>query len=288
MLSDETLSRLDALRIAMRAYARGGAGGSRKSKALGDSAEFSDFREYALGDDLRRIDWNAYARFDKLFLKLFMEEQEMHLTIILDASTSMGFGSPTKWAFGVQMAEALSYMALSGGDRVTLAVLSGGGVKQTPSYMGRQGYFQAASFLAATSPGGKTGLSYAVSRMMFKARRGMCIVISDLFSEDGSEEGLASLLYRKQQPVVLHVLAPEEMEPKLSGALRLLDSEGGPSVDINAGPEVLRGYHKALDGFLDGLRSYCHRQGVPYVLLRSDMDWMREALGDLMRGGVIA
>jgi uncharacterized protein (DUF58 family) len=288
MLNDDMLHKLDALRLAMQSYVRGGAGGVRKSKALGDSAEFSDFREYAPGDDLRRLDWNAYARFDRLFLKLFMEEQEMHVTIILDASASMGYGEPGKWAFAVDAALVLSYLAVSGGDRVSLAVLNGDKLRKSPMYAGRQGYVQASSFLQDIEPSGATNLTHHVARIPLSAGRGMCVLLSDLFSEDGSEEALSSLLYRKQQPVVLQVLAPEEMEPALSGALRLLDSEGGPSVDINAGPEVLRGYHKALDGFLDGLRAFCHRQGIPYVLLRSDMDWMREALGDLMRGGVIA
>lgn len=288
MLTDEMLSRLDTLRIALKAYARGGAGGYRRSKALGDSAEFSDFREYALGDDLRRIDWNAFARFDKLFLKLFMEEQEMHLTLILDASRSMDYGEPKKWGFALDLTQALAYMALTGGDRVTLAIPRESGVKQSPAFSGRPGYFQALSFLQDVTPAGKTELTRAVSRMPLKARRGMAVIISDLFSEDGSEGALASLQYRGQQAAVLHILSPEELAPRLSGALRLMDSEGGPFVDLSVGPEVLRAYHKALDGFVGGLRGYCHRRDIPYALLRSDMDLMKEALGNLTQSGVIA
>lgn len=288
MLSDGLLHKLDALRIAMQAYARGGAGGVRRSRALGDSAEFSDFREYAPGDDLRRIDWNAYARFDRLFLKLFMEEQEMHLTLLMDASKSMGFGQPSKWSFTVQIAQMLAYLAVSGGDRLSIAVLQDGKAIQSPQYAGRQGYFQAASFLDGITPSGATSLSRTITRLPLKSSRGMCVLLSDLFSDDGSEEALASLLFRRQQAVLLHVLSPEEMEPDLQGAIRLMDSEGGPPMDISVNSELLRGYHKTLEGFLSGVRGYCHRRGVPYVLLRSDMDLMHDVLGSLTQGGVIA
>jgi uncharacterized protein (DUF58 family) len=288
MLSDELLHRLDALRIAMKAYTRGGAGGVRRSRSLGDSAEFSDFREYAPGDDLRRIDWNAYARFDRLFMKLFMEEQEMHLTLLMDASKSMGFGEPSKWSFAVKIAQMLSYLAVSGGDRLTIAVLKDGKILQSPLYTGRHGYFQAASYLEGISPSGTTELARAVSRLHLKTSRGMCILISDLFSEDGSEDALASLLFRKQQVVLLHVLSEDEMEPDLPGALRLIDSEDGRQMDIAMSLELIRGYHKTLISFLEGTKAYCHRCGIPYVLLRSDMDLMHDVLGNLTQGGVIA
>jgi len=288
MLNDAMLHRLDALRLAMQAYVRGGAGGVRKSRALGDSAEFSDFREYAPGDDLRRIDWNAYARFDKLFLKLFMEEQEMHVTLILDASASMGFGEPSKWAFAVDVALMLSYLAVSGGDRVSLAVLCGDKLLKSPMYTGRQGYVQALAFLADIRPSGATNLTNAVARIPLKATRGMCILISDLFSEDGSEGAFNSLQYRKQHVVLAQVLSKDEMEPELNGALHLLDSEGGTNVDVTVNGELLRRYHKNLESFIGGARAYCHRHGIQYVLLRSDMDLMHDALGDFMRGGIIA
>ena len=288
MLNDDMLHRLDALRLAMQSYVRGGAGGVRKSRALGDSAEFSDFREYAPGDDLRRIDWNAYARFDRLFLKLFMEEQEMHLTLILDVSASMGFGEPSKWAFAVDAALMLLYLAVSGGDKVSIVALNGEKVLKSPVYAGRQGYVQGSAFLQDIRPSGATRLTQAVTQIPLKAARGMCALISDLFSEDGSEGALAFLQYRKQQVVLAQVLSKEEMEPELNGSLRLIDAEGGPAMDVTVNGELLRRYHKNLESFIGGARSFCHRRGMPYVLLRSDMDLMHDALGHFMRGGIIA
>jgi uncharacterized protein (DUF58 family) len=288
MLNDEMLHRLDSLRLAMQSFVRGGAGGIRKSRALGDSAEFSDFREYAPGDDLRRIDWNAYARFDRLFLKLFMEEQEMHVTIILDASASMDYGEPSKWAFSVDVALMLSYLALSGGDRVSLAVLNGEKLRRSPAYAGRQGYVQASAFLQDIRPSGALSLTHAVTRIPLSSSRGMCVLISDLFSEDGSEGAFNSLLYRKQQVVLAQVLSKDEMEPELFGSLHLIDSEGGTAMDVTVNGELLRRYQKNLDSFIGGARSFCHRHGMPYVLMRSDMDLKHDALGNFMRGGIIA
>ena len=288
MLSDQTLSRLDTLRIAMKAPVRGGAGGVRRSRVLGDSAEFSDFRDYVPGDDPRRIDWNAYARFERLFLKLFMEEQEMLLTLIVDASASMDYGEKSKWAFSVKLAQMLMYLAVTGGDRANMIILSGEKMHKSPIYTGRQGYAQGAALLDGIAPSGATALTRAVTRAPLHAARGMCVLISDLFSEDGMEGALASLLYRKQQVALLQVLSKEEMEPELEGPLRLVDAEGAPPIDVTVNGEILRLYHKNLDAFLSGTQSYCHRRGIPYVLLRSDMDLMRDALPHFMRGGVIA
>ena len=288
MLSDQTLNRLDSLRIAMKAQVRGGAGGVRRSRALGDSAEFSDFREYAPGDDPRRIDWNAYARFDKLFLKLFMEEQEMHLTLILDASASMGHGDKKKWDMAVQLAQMLLYLAVTGGDRAGICVLKGDRLQRSPIYAGRQGYINGTAFLEGVTPEGETNLTHAVSRVPLSGGRGMCVLVSDLFSKDGSEGALMSLQYKKQQVVLVQVLSKEEMEPEMNGPLRLVDAEGAPPIDVTVSGELLRLYHKNLDAFLSGTQSFCHRRGIPYMLLRSDMELLRDALPHFMRGGVIA
>ena len=114
MLDDKTLARLDALALRLKNRTRGAAGGARRSSALGSSAEFSDFREYVPGDDVRRVDWNAYARFERLFLKLFMEEQEAEITLLVDASRSM----KAKWETCLVCAEMLGYLALTGGDDI--------------------------------------------------------------------------------------------------------------------------------------------------------------------------
>ena len=175
MLTDAFLARLDALRLAMRGRAQGGAGGSRRSRQTGSSAEFSDYREYIPGDDIRRLDWNALARFDRLYMKLFMEEQESQVTILLDASASM----EAKWDTARCAAEAVGYLALTGGDRLQLQALKDGKATRFPQLSGRAAFAKLNMFLDSCIPDGKEGtLTEAVKRAE-GLRKGLCFLITD-------------------------------------------------------------------------------------------------------------
>lgn len=266
MLNAETLKKLDGLSLRMRTAARGGAGGVRRSKALGSSAEFSDFREYALGDDIRRIDWNAYARFDRLFLKLFMEEQEAVLTLLVDGSRSM----QPKWEAACLAAEALGYLALNGGDRLRIAILTGDKAQISPLYTGRASFSKAAAFLEGHMPAGETRLCALLPRMDLPLARGMCVLISDLFSEDGYKEALDYLLFKKQEVTLLQFLCAEEMEPTLSGAIRLLDSETRNKLELLIGGDELAAYERSLAAFLQEAQRTCHARGIPYAVVRAE------------------
>ena len=283
MLNEAFLQKLDALRLAFRAPAQGGAGGLRRSRALGTSVEFSDFREYAPGDDLRRIDWNAYARFDRLFLKLFMEEQETHVHILLDASASMG--ADGKFDLAQNLAQMLAYLALRGGDRVTIATLNGE-IRPSPALSGRTGMLKAAEFLRELQPAGELKLCQAVPRVPL-ANRGMAILITDLMSPDGYEKALQSLQYRRQEASLLHVLSPWEMEPRLEGMVRLQDSETGEERELTASVDLLAAYQKALHALLHGAEGFCRSRGMQYLRLLSDLDVEKEALRALAAAGLI-
>ena len=283
MLNEAFLQKLDALRLAFRAPAQGGAGGLRRSRALGTSVEFSDFREYAPGDDLRRIDWNAYARFDRLFLKLFMEEQETHVHILLDASASMG--ADGKFDLAQNLAQILAYLALRGGDRVTIAALNGE-IRPSPALSGRTGMLKAAEFLRELQPAGELKLCQAVPRVPL-TNRGMAILITDLMSPDGYEKALQSLQYRRQEVSLLHVLSPWEMEPRLEGMVRLQDSETGEKRELTASVDLLAAYQKALHALLHGAEGFCRSRGMQYLRLLSDLDVEKEALRALAAAGLI-
>ena len=283
MLNEAFLQKLDALRLAFRAPAQGGAGGLRRSRALGTSVEFSDFREYAPGDDLRRIDWNAYARFDRLFLKLFMEEQETHVHILLDASASMA--ADGKYDLAKNLAQILAYLALRGGDRVTIATLNGE-IRPSPALSGRTGMLKAAEFLRELQPAGELKLCQAVPRVPL-ANRGMAILITDLMSPDGYEKALQSLQYRRQEVSLLHVLSPWEMEPRLEGMVRLQDSETGEERELTASVDLLAAYQKALHALLHGAEGFCRSRGMQYLRLLSDLDVEKEALRALAAAGLI-
>ena len=266
MLNDVFLTRLDTLCLAMRGRAQGGAGGSRRSRQTGSSAEFSDYREYIPGDDIRRLDWNAYARFDRLFLKLFMEEQESLVTVLLDASASMA----AKWDSARCAAEAVGYMALTGGDRLHVQILKNGRALRSPQLAGRAAFPRLNSFLDACEPDGTEGtLTEAVKRAE-GLRKGLCFLITDGYTEDALKEALDYLRYMKQETAVIQVLSGGELRPEMDGALRLTDSESGETLDLMADRGALDAYHAALEDFLKRIRENCSSREAPYMLLDSE------------------
>lgn len=283
MLSEGFLQKLDALRLSMRAPAQGGAGGLRRSRALGSSVEFSDFREYAAGDDLRRLDWNAYARFDRLFLKLFMEEQETQVHILLDASASM---AGEKWRMAQELAQLLCYLSLRGGDRATVYALNGG-VRRSEALSGRAGYMKASAFIEGLAPQGELRLCERMPRVPLHAGRGVSLLITDLMSADGYQTALQSLQYRRQEVTLLHVLSPEEMQPAYAGMLRLIDSETGEARELLMNGEMLAAYQRALSELLRGAEGFCHARDMQYLRLTTDMDMEKAALRALAQAGLV-
>ena len=266
MLTDAFLSRLDTLALAMRGRAQGGAGGSRRSRQTGSSAEFSDYREYVPGDDIRRLDWNAYARFDKLFLKLFMEEQESLVTVLLDASASMG----AKWASARSAAEAVGYLALTGGDRLNIQVLKNGRALRSPQLSGRAAFPRLTGFLDTCGPDGNESTLTEAVKHTEGLKKGLCFLITDGYTEDALKEALDYLRYLKQETAVIQVLSGEELRPDYAGAVRLTDSESGEKLDLLADRAALDAYQDALADFLKSVRENCASREAPYMLLDSE------------------
>ena len=282
MLSDAFLARLDTLQLAMKGRASGGAGGTRRSRQTGSSAEFSDYREYIPGDDIRRIDWNAMARFDKIFLKLFMEEQESVVTVLLDGSASMG----EKWETARRAAEAVSYLALTGGDRLRVICLREDGNRTSPQLSGRQAYARLEQFLDTCTPQGGGTLTDKVMRID-GLRKGLCFLISDCYEEEGIGKALDSLRYRGQECAVIHTLSAFELDPALDGALKLTDSESGDAVNLLADREALESYRTALDSFLSDVKGCCFRRETPYALLDAGKDFEEEWIPLVSGAGMI-
>ena len=266
MLTDAFLNRLDTLSLAMRGRAQGGAGGSRRSRQTGSSAEFSDYREYVPGDDIRRLDWNAYARFDKLFLKLFMEEQESLVTVLLDASASMA----AKWASARSAAEAVGYLALTGGDRLNIQVLKNGRALRSPQLSGRAAFPRLTGFLDTCAPDGNEGTLTEAVKHTEGLKKGLCFLITDGYTEDALKEALDYLRYLKQETAVVQVLSGEELRPDYAGAVRLTDSESGEKLDLLADRAALDAYRDALTDFLKSARENCASREAPYMLLDSE------------------
>ena len=283
MLTDAFLARLDALQLAMRGRAQGGAGGSRRSRQTGSSAEFSDYREYIPGDDIRRLDWNALARFDRLYMKLFMEEQESQVTILLDASASM----EAKWDTARCAAEAVGYLALTGGDRLQLQALKDGKATRFPQLSGRAAFAKLNMFLDSCVPDGKEEtLTEAVKRAE-GLRKGLCFLITDGYTEDALKEALDYLRYMRQETAVIQVMSGGELRPEMEGALKLTDSESGEQIDLLADRNALENYREALDDFLKAVRENCSAREAHYLLLDGDKAFEESFIPLLSKSGMI-
>lgn len=270
LLTPELLTKLERLELVSRKVFRGRLKGERKSKRKGQSVEFADFRSYVPGDDLRFVDWNLYARLDRLFLKLFLEEEDLHVFFLVDASPSMDFGSPSKFRFAKQIAAALSFVGLCRGDRVKLEFLGARNLA-SPPLRGRSQLGQLLACLDTVQPDRIVDLGDAIKRFCISnSGRGIVVLLSDLMDKRGYEHALRLLLGRQMDIFVVHILSPEEMEPELKGDLKLVDCEDDDETEISVSQQVLKKYQQTLAAFIDQARRYCTQRGITYLLTRSD------------------
>lgn len=265
----EFLKKLDSIALNAKMFMNGGASGGRKSKAKGSSVEFSDFREYTIGDDFRRIDWNAYGRFDKLFVKLFMEEREALINIFIDSSKSMDFGEPKKSVLALKLAAAFSFMGVNNLDRVCVNDMKDGMLKQAPAITGRTMFPRCISYLQDIKFSGTTDLNACIRKKELKTR-GISIILSDFFIKEGLEESVKYLRYKNQEVILIHILSPEELKPELQGQIRLVDSETGEAKNIVVTSALLNQYSKYLDSFVGKIKEFSDKMGAAYIQVSSE------------------
>lgn len=272
LLSPPLLKKLDALALQTKRAFIGSSKGEKRSTKRGSSVEFADFRDYHTGDDIRRIDWNAYARFEKLYLKMFLEEEDLDITLLLDASLSMQFGTPTtKLLAASQIAGAIGYIGLTNFDRVAAAVFDTGIRGWFPPTRGRGAAGQLFNFLEHQEPAGAGDLATVMKRVATQARRsGMAVVLSDFLLQDGYEAGLKTLAARGFEVTVIQVLDRAELEPELVGDLKLVDVETGTVREISVSDTLLRTYKRNVENYCGNLRAFCLRYGMNYLLVAND------------------
>ncbi len=268
-LTPEFLARLERLSLVSRRQVRGRVQGERRSPRRGHSVEFVDYRPYGVGDDLRYVDWNIFGRLDRLHVKLFLDEQDLRVHLLLDASASMGFGD--KLAFAARLAAALGFVALANLERVGVGVLRERVAEGWPATRGRSQFINLIEFLSRVRAGGATGVGAGLLDYALRSReRGMAIVISDLLDAAGYESGLRALVERRFDVHVVHVLAPEEIAPSFGGDLRLIDSESGDICELTLDGEALRAYRRRLQAFLDGAEAFCRSREIGYRRVVTD------------------
>src|SRR5262245_13872742 len=226
LLSPELLAQLEKLELVTRRIFRGRMKGERRSKRKGQSVEFADFRNYVPGDDLRCIDWNTYARLDRLFLKMFLEEEDLHFYALIDASESMNFGEPTKLHYAKQLAAALGFIGLVRADRVRIETIGQPASRPGPVLRGRHSVWRMLAHLESIQPGEPTSLAQGVKNFCIRnSGKGIVVLISDLLDKQGFADALRYLVAQQMDAYVIHVLSPAELEPDIKGDLRLVDCE---------------------------------------------------------------
>jgi uncharacterized protein (DUF58 family) len=288
LLDPEFLHKLEQLELVSRKIFVGRMKGERKSKRRGSSVEFADHRNYAVGDDLRHIDWNVYGRLDKLFLKLFLEEEDLHFYTLVDTSLSMDFGDPTKLHYAKQVAAALAFIGLVNHDRVVLETFSSGLDGGMPSVRGRSQMWRVVEYLDQLEASGSSNLTAAAKAFAIKhAGKGIVVVVSDFLDKHGYEEALRYLLARNMDIYVIQLLAREEVEPELVGDLRLVDAEDDDVAEITVSAPLLRRYKDNLNAFVGGLKEWCTRRGIVYILTTNQNPFDKLILNYLRERGLV-
>ena len=282
------LHQLERLELVTRKVFRGRIKGERRSRRRGQSVEFADFRNYVAGDDLRFIDWNMYARLDKLFLKVFLEEEDLHYYALIDTSASMDFGEPTKLYYAKQLAASLGFIGLCRADRVKIDTLSQPLAKPSPVLRGRANLWRMMQQLEEIHSGDNTSLEDGIKNFCLRnSGKGILILITDLMDKSGYEAGLRYLLAQDLDVYVIHVLSQAEIEPDVKGDLKLVDCEDADVAEITVSKPLLDRYQRTLAAFLDGAREFCTRRGIHYLLANTEVPVDQLVSNYLRRRGLV-
>jgi len=288
MIFDEpTLHKLRQLTLTSSQVRAGMLKGERRSTKRGASIEFADYRNYSSGDDLRRLDWNVYARLERPFIKLLEEEEDLAVHILLDTSRSMdwGEGEQHKLTYAIRLSAALGVIALSKGDRLTISALNNGKVVRVfnPA-RGAQQIPRLLNFLENLSGSGYTDLVESLRRYGLESQRpGLAFLISDMLSPTGHLEGLKQMQGQGYELTLLHLLAPDELDPPLAGDLRLVDIETGKAQDVSLDAGLRDLYRQTLQRWQQDIQSECWKRGVKYLQLSTAEPWDKVVLYEMRK-----
>ncbi len=294
IITDEFIHRLESLTYHMGAPMRGFFGGNHKTKSYGSTVEFADFREYVLGDDLRYIDWNLYSRFEKHYVKLFVDERQMITNIFIDCSASMAKIDPDKGRFALRTAAAIGYLAIHSLDRLSFHLLQGDIAHKEDSVItGKDAFFRSVSKLENVKFKGEVDIQKSIlSTMNIGGNDGLCIIISDFLSENNWKKAVDYLLYKKKQVMLIQVLSPTEIDPPYRGRIQLVDSEATNTFDdrnfkMNITKSHIEAYKQALHDYQTEIKQYCSARSVHFISASSD-DQLEELIFDkLERVGTV-
>ncbi len=288
LFDDEFQRKLEMLALISRRVFAGRLRADRRSKKKGSGVEFADHRDYAPGDDFRQIDWGVYQRFGKLLVRLYEEEEDLSIYFIVDCSASMAFGGGRKFDQAKRLAAALAYLGLANLDRVTIVGVTDQMVSRMPTTRGKGRIFKAFQFLRELETGGATNLKEALETFVAQhKRRGLAVLISDLYDPGGFEGGINVLRYAKFEPYALHVVDKSDAQPGFKGDVMLYDCETGEEREVTVTPALLERIHDAYGDYRAAIERYCVSRQVPYFAADVDMPFDELVLKVFRSGGFL-
>lgn len=289
IFDESALRKLEQLTLVADRVRVGVLKGDRRSRKRGTSIEFADYRDYTRGDDLRRLDWNVYARLERPFIKLLEEEEDLAVHLLVDDSASMDWPDEpeqNKLRYGLLLAGALGHIALTTGDQVSVTLLRRR--QRWGPFRGRQNSLRLLQFLETREAGGQTNLDAVLRDYALRGGRpGLLFLFSDMLSPAGYREGINVLLARGYEVGLLHILSPDEVEPPLAGDLKLVDVETGEDAEISLDATTLAAYQERLQTWQAELAAFSASRAIHYVPVTTDVPWERLVLRTLRAEGVL-
>jgi len=288
---ETTLRKLEQLALVASRVRVGLLKGDRRSSKRGTSIEFADYRNYTKGDDLRRLDWNVYARLERPFIKLLEEEEDLSVHLLLDASGSMAWPDDPemgKWAYGLKLTAALGHIGLANGDQTSVTLLRSDGDRRWGPFRGAQNSIRLFQFLEAEQTAGITHLNHSLQQYALRARRpGLLFLLSDLLSPSGYEQGLTALQSRGYEVGLIHLLSPDEVDPPMAGDVKLVDIETGDEAEMTLDAGILSLYRRRLEAWRAEIAAHCTSHQIHYIPVTTDLDWEQLVLQTLRRKAIV-
>jgi uncharacterized protein (DUF58 family) len=288
LLDPQFLARLEQLELVSRKIFLGRMKGERRSKKKGQSVEFADYRNYVIGDDLRHLDWSLFGRLDKLFIRLFLEEEDLHFYVLIDNSLSMDFGNPTKLYYAKQVAAALGFIGLVNMDRVVIEAFNNRITQTLPAVRGKRSLWRMLDFLNKIAPAGPSDMKQAMRTFSLKSSgKGIVIVLSDFMDKNGYEDALRYLVARQMDIYAIQILSQEEIEPEIVGDLKLVDIEDDDEAEVTVSAPLLKRYKQNLAAYRAAMHEWCTRRGVLYLFTSNQLPFDKLVLNYLRQRGLV-
>jgi len=288
LFDDDFQRKLEMLALVSRRVFAGRLRAERRTKKKGSGVEFADHRDYVEGDDFRSVDWNVYQRFGKLLVRLYEEEEDLSIYFLVDCSSSMGFGSGKKFDQARRIVAALAYVGLANLDRVTIAAVTDEMKRRMPTTRGKGRIFRVFRFLEELAPGGVTGLGEALKTFAAQhKRRGLAVLVSDLYDPAGFESGINALRFNGFEPFVVHVVDQSEAAPPLKGDVLVYDCETGDEREVTVTAELLARLGHEFSDYRQRIERFCVQKQVPYLTADVDAPFDELVLRVFRRGGFL-